>query len=304
MDKTVLNTLGALFTIFMMAFSSCTTSKQDPAFVQAETEWRNQRDEQMKNRSSWLTIAGLYWLSEGENRFGTDAGLPVQLPEGSAPPIAGTFIRTGDRVKIISAEDGILKFDGKIIKEMDLTSDRGGSPDIVELNDLRMWVIQRGDRPAIRLRDFNAPRYKNYHGLTFYPPKQKYKINAEFVPYPEPKKITVGTVVGTEEENISPGYVQFQIDGKEVRLDAFESGPGLKRLFFVFRDGTSGKETYGASRFMTCDVLEDGSVDLNFNRAYNPPCAYTPYATCPLPPPQNVLSVRIEAGEKAYEKGH
>ena len=272
--------------------------------MKAELAWRDVRDQEMKNPSSWLTIAGLYWLKEGENTFGTDAENDIRLPEGAAPAFAGTFILRDGIVKILSTEGIEFKIEGNPTKEKTLNSDETGKPDIVELNDLRMWVIKRGDRLAVRLRDLNAPRYKNYSGLDFFPPQEKYKINAAFIPYPSPKTEILATVVGTEAQMKVPGYIIFKFGGKEYRLDAFETKPESNILFIIFKDGTNGNETYGASRFMNAEILDDGSVDLNFNRAHNPPCAYTPYATCPLPPPQNVLPLRIEAGEKLYGQGH
>jgi uncharacterized protein (DUF1684 family) len=279
---------------------------EDQNFVKEEMEWRAHRDKQMRSSTSWLTIAGLFWLEKGENSFGTNSSNNIKLPEGSAPPVAGTFVLKDGEVKVVAHEGVALKMAGKIIKENALRGDEiyPEEPDVVELNDLRMWVIRRGERSAIRLRDLNAAAYKNYKGLDFYPPNKKFKIEATFVPFSSPKAITIATVIGTEVEMKSPGYVKFMIDEKEFRLDAFVEDAQSKQLFFIFKDETNGKETYGAGRFMTSNVLEDGKVDLNFNRAYNPPCAYTPYATCPLAPEQNWLKVRIEAGEKNYAGGH
>jgi uncharacterized protein (DUF1684 family) len=275
-------------------------------FVKEEVEWRAQRDKQMRSSTSWLTIAGLFWLEEGENSFGTDSSNNIKLPENSASPVAGKFVLKDDKVKVVAHEGVILKVAGKHIEQMMLRGDEvyPEEPDVVELDDLRMWVIRRGERSAIRLRDLNAAAYKNYKGLDFYPPTKKFKIEATFVPFPSPKTITIATVINTEEEMKSPGYVKFVIDGKEFRLDAFAEDAQSKQLFFIFKDETNGDETYGAGRFMTSNVLENGKVDINFNRAYNPPCAYTPYATCPLAPEQNWLKVRIEAGEKNYAGGH
>jgi uncharacterized protein (DUF1684 family) len=279
---------------------------EDQGFVKDEMKWREERDKQMRSSTSWLTIAGLFWLEKGENSFGTDSSNKIKLPEGSAPPVAGTFVLKDDTVKVVAHEGVALKVEGKIIKEKVLRGDEvyPEEPDVVELGDLRMWVIRRGERSAIRLRDLHAVAYKNYKGLDFFPPSEKFKIEAVFVPLPTPKTVTVATVIGTEEEMKSPGYVKFMIDGKEFRLDAFAENAQSKQLFFIFKDETNGKETYGAGRFMTSNVLEDGKVDLNFNRAYNPPCSYTPYATCPLAPEQNWLKIRIEAGEKSYAGGH
>ncbi|MFC2157151.1 DUF1684 domain-containing protein [Acidobacteriota bacterium] len=274
--------------------------KGSEEFIREELEWRSLRDQEMKEPASWLTIAGLFWLEEGESSFGTANSSAIQLPENSSPLTVGKFVRNQDEIKVMTKVDGLIKFNGQFITERVLKSDVSGQPDIIEINDLRLWIIKRAERFAVRLRDLNTPRFKNYTGLDFFPPDPRFKIEADFIAYPDPKTITVATMVGTESDMIAPGYLQFEIDGKHFELEAFEVGSDLKRFFIIFRDGTSGEETYGASRFMTVSKLENGKVDLNFNRAHNPPCAYTPYATCPLPPDKNELEIRITAGEKNY----
>ena len=274
-------------------------------FVKEEMKWRKERDKSMRSRTSWLTIAGLYWLEEGENTFGTDRANKVVLPPGSAPSFCGKFILEEGKVKVAATEGISLTIDNEKIEEKVLTGDDERKPDILELNDLRMWIIKRGELYAIRMRDFNAPSYKKYEGLDFFPPNQKFRIEGDFFPYDEEKIIEVTTVAGTKAEMASPGYVTFVMSGEEWRLEAFKADEKNTRLFIIFKDLTNGEETYEKGRFMETDVLEKGKVDLNFNRAYNPPCNYTPYATCPVPPPEeNWLKVRIEAGEKAYPGGH
>jgi len=290
----------AVAVVYVVLFCA---GQEDPAFVEAEMTWRAERDHAMREETSWLTIAGLFWLEEGENTFGTSADSRIQLPEDSAPESAGAFILKNGGVTAEAAGNTELKIGEEIIRKRKLASDQEGRPDIVALNDLRMWVIVRGGRFAIRMRDLNARAFREYDGLDFFPPRAEYKVVGTLITYDEPKTVSVGTAIGTTTEMTSPGFVSFEIGGKQYRLDAFGS-VASKRLFFVFRDGTSGDETYGASRFMSADILEDGSVDMNFNRAYNPPCAYTHYATCPLPPPQNNLEIRIEAGEKMYPGHH
>lgn len=298
------NSVSCLVLIILVFLLSCDKSSGEAEFTKGELEWRRERDSRMRRPDSWLTIAGLYWLREGGNSFGTDSGNSIVLPEGSAPPFAGRFMLRGSETRVISLSGTGIKYMDSTITEMALRSDAEGKPDIIELNDLKMWVIKRGGRFAIRLRDLNARRYKEYSGLDFFPPRKEYLMQVAFVPFTEPKKVKLVTVVGTEAEMVSPGYVGFRIDDRDLRLDVFETEPGSSSLFIIFKDKTGGTETYGACRFMVADLQEDGNVRLNFNRAYNPPCAYTPYATCPLPPPQNDLPVRIEAGEKRYGKNH
>ena len=294
------------FLFLLLSITFCGKTKDsgegDPAFIQAELEWRNERDQSMRSPTSWLTIAGLFWLSEGRASFGSDPQNIIRLPKGSAPAVAGEFILSDDEVIVVPYPQVSLKIDGKIIKDKVLKSDQSGEADIIKLNDLKMWVIERGGKYAIRLRDFNAPSFKKYRGLHYFLPREKYHISAEFIPYETPKTIILSTVVGIESEMLSPGYVSFELNGKALMLEVFASGPNPKDLFIIFKDETSGESTYEAARFLNATILADGKVDLNFNRAYNPPCAYTAYATCPLPPPQNHLPVKIEAGEKKYKK--
>jgi uncharacterized protein (DUF1684 family) len=274
-------------------------SKEDKKeFFQEESAWRENRDKEMRALTSWLNIAGLFWLDEGVNRFGTSEENSIKLPKGSAPPFAGSFFLDNGTITVTSERGIELRVNCKNNNGSVLKGDDFEKPDVVELNDLRMWVIKRFDRYAIRLRDLNHKPFINYRGLDFFPPKEKYKLVAEFHPFDEPKQVKVGTVIGKNTEMSSLGYVTFKIDGKAYRLDAFSGKP--RTLFFIFGDETNGKETYEGSRFLDAEILESGKVVLNFNRAHNPPCAYTPYATCPLPPPQNQLKISILAGEKAY----
>jgi len=289
---------------FLMAngsFSNTANAIKNEDFDKEEMKWREERDKSMRSPTSWLTIAGLFWLDEGENTFGTDETNKLVLPSGSTPSFCGKFILGDGTVKVMAAEGAGIKIKGEGIDEKILTSDNQGNPDVLELNDLRMWVIKRGRRYAIRMRDPNARAYKEYKGLEFFPPSEKFRIKGNFVPYDKEKTIEITTVAGTKAEMISPGSVFFIMDGKEYSLEAFKENEKNTKLFIVFKDLTNGEKTFAKGRFLTVDVLENGKVDLNFNRAVNPPCNYTPYATCPVPPHKaNWLNVRIEAGEKAY----
>jgi uncharacterized protein (DUF1684 family) len=159
-------------------------------------------------------------------------------------------------------------------------------------------VIERSGRYAVRLKDNESKLRSSFAGMRWFPARESYRVNARFVSYPQPKTLAIPNILGSSYPYPSPGYVVFQIDGTEFRLEpVIEEGD--KELFFIFRDRTAGKETYGAGRFLYTDLPRDGKVELDFNKAENPPCAFTPYATCPLPPRQNVLPVRIEAGELA-----
>ncbi|HXK03676.1 MAG TPA: DUF1684 domain-containing protein [Verrucomicrobiae bacterium] len=243
--------------------------------------WRKQREERLKAPGGWLSVAGLFWLHDGANPFGKDAGNEIVLPDG--PARAGSFVLSGGKVKV--------KMDGA---ERELWPD---SADVATVGRLSLYVIQRGEKFGVRLKDPESEYRRAFHGIDYFPAKPEYKVTAKWVA--EPSHIPILNILGQTEEMQSPGYAVFSLQGTEYRLRPVLETPDAQELFFIFRDQTSGKETYGAGRFLYSQMPQDGRVVLDFNKAYNPPCAFTPYATCPLPPAENRLAVRIEAGEKA-----
>jgi uncharacterized protein (DUF1684 family) len=273
----------------------------DDAFLREEEAWRSQRRARLESETGWLSLVGLHWLAKGENRFGTGAGNDVALPEGTAPAKAGSFFLEDGRVRVHADPGAGLTLDGAPVVDRVLKTDADGAPDALRLGRLHLVVIRRGDRHAIRVRDPMSPARTGFRGLEYFPADPGYRIVAAFTPYDPPKDVPIPTVLGTVETMKAPGRVTFVLDGKEVSLDPVLEDPDAKELFFLFKDATSGKETYGAGRYLYTALPENGKVVLDFNRAYNPPCAFTPYATCPFPPKQNVLPVRVAAGEKAYE---
>ena len=270
-------------------------------------QWRHDREARLRAEGGWLTVTGLFWLREGANGFGSGAANRIVLPNG--PVRAGVFELRGGKVTVrmngtssgqasigaSQAEASNGASQGEALREL-----RPDSDDVAHCGRLSLFVIKRGDRYGIRLKDPQSELLKAFHGLEYFPAREEYRITAKFVA--EPRKIPIANVLGQTEPEDSPGYVVFQVSGREVRLYPVLDEPDSKELSFIFRDLTSGKETYGAGRFLDTELPHDGKVVLDFNKAYNPPCAFTPYATCPLPPKENRLSVRIEAGEKNY--GH
>ncbi len=253
----------------------------DAAYQAEITRWRQAREASLKGH--WLQVAGLFWLHEGTNRFGTGAANDIVLPDG--PARAGSFdLRNG---KVTLSADG---------RARTMAPD---SADTARVGRLSLFVIARGGRFGIRMKDPESRYLREFHGLDYFPLSEAYRITARFVA--EPRKIPILNVLGQTEQSSCPGYVVFRLGGSEYRLYPIQE-PGAKQLFYIFRDQTAGRETYGAGRFLDSDLPRDGHVVLDFNRAYNPPCAFTDYATCPLPPKDNHLAVRIEAGEKKY--GH
>ena len=245
-------------------------------------EWRRARESSLK--ANWLQVAGLFWLREGANRFGTDPASDIVLPAG--PAHAGAFELRGGQVTVTL--DGSTR---------PLRHDSG---DVAKVGRLSLFVIERGGRFGVRMKDPESSYLRNFHALDYFPLGDSWRVTARFVA--EPRKIPILNVLGQTEQSECPGYAVFQVNGKEFRLYPILEEPGAKQLFYIFRDQTSGRETYGAGRFLYSDLPKDGRVLLDFNKAYNPPCAFTDYATCPLPPKENHLPVRIEAGEKKY--GH
>jgi uncharacterized protein (DUF1684 family) len=264
-------------------------------------EWRREREARLSADGGWLSVAGLFWLVEGSNRFGTDRANEIVLPPGSAPPRAGAFELRGGRTTVRLEPAVTARIRDKVVTggPESMRPDTSGSPDVLEMGRLKMHVIQRGDRHGIRLKDAESPRRRAFTGLEWYPIDESWRVRARFVPHPAPRTIPIPNVLGTVEEMPSPGEVVFSIGGRELRLEPVFEEPDAKELWFIFRDATSGRETYGGGRFLYAPLPEAGEVVLDFNKAYSPPCAFTDYATCPLPPKQNRLPVRIEAGEKA-----
>jgi uncharacterized protein (DUF1684 family) len=237
----------------------------------------------LKADDGWLALTGLHWLKEGVNRFGADQASDIVLPGLGSQ--AGTIQVRDKRV--------IVQLSGEKIPR-ELKPDIPGPPDVLALGDLQMRVLLRNQRYALRVHEKTSPARRQFQGLRWYPVKEAYRLTARFVSYPKPRPISIATVLGYSEEMQSPGYAVFRVRGYEWHLQPVLSGD---QLFFIFRDGTSGRATYGAGRYLYADLPKDGQVILDFNKAISPPCAFTSYATCPLPPMQNHLRVRIEAGE-------
>jgi len=191
-----------------------------------------------------------------------------------------------------------VKSQDKPVAELELHSDKGGKPDVLAIGPVSVYVIERGGRHALRVKDSESAQRRSFRGLEWYPVREDLRIRARFTPYDPPKKIPIANVLNTVEPMPSPGYVTFHLGGRQLRLDPVLEEPDAKELFFIFKDTTAGKDTYPAGRFLYAEMPKDGQVVLDFNKAYSPPCAFTSFATCPLPPRQNRLDVRIEAGEK------
>jgi uncharacterized protein (DUF1684 family) len=273
--------------------------RADEAYRAEVQKWRQDREARLKADGGWLTVAGLFWLKEGESRFGSDAGNDFVLPAG-APAKAGSFVFAAGQTTVKLLSGVAATVGGKPVTTAALKSDENGAPDVLSLGPLPMQVIKRGDRYGVRLKDRDSAARKAFTGLRWYDVREDYRVEARFTSYPAPRPIKVPNILGQTEPMPSPGFATFSWGGQEIRLEGVLEDPGATELFFIVRDQTSGKETYPAGRFRYAGLPKQGKIVLDFNKAYNPPCAFTAYATCPLPPPQNWMPVRIEAGERDY----
>jgi uncharacterized protein (DUF1684 family) len=284
-----------------LAFAIALVASAEMSYQTEVEQWRRQREQELKADNGWLTVAGLFWLKEGVNTAGSDASSVVVLPRG--PAKFGEFDFQRGQIIFRPASGLAVNVNGKPAAAVSkLKPDTEGNPDQVQLDGLTMFVIHRGDRYAIRLKDVASKFREQFTGLHWFPVRQDYCVTAKFVAYDQPKLIAIPNVLGETSQMPSPGHVLFTLNGQSLRLDPVVEED---HLFFIFRDETSGKGTYPPGRFLDAELAKGGKVLLDFNKAYNPPCAFTPYATCPLPPKQNRLPVRIEAGEQFFgSSGH
>jgi hypothetical protein len=245
-------------------------------------QWRQDREARLRSDDGWLTVAGLFWLHEGANSFGANAKNDVVLPAG--PAHAGVLELHAGKVAVdLAGNKQVLRPD---------------TDDVAHVDRLQLFIIERSGRYGVRMKDPQSEYRRNFRSLEYFPANPEYRVRARFVE--EPKEMSITNILGQIESDDSPGYAVFTLHGHEYRLRPVYDDPDSKDLFFIFRDLTSEKESYGAGRFLDTPSAKGGKVTLDFNKAYNPPCAFTPYATCPLPPKENRLAVRIEAGEKKY----
>jgi uncharacterized protein (DUF1684 family) len=287
--------------VILTAFSAA-LHPPDAAYLQSFEKWKSELIDDLKQ--NWLPLAGLFWLKPGANTFGSASDNAIILPSG--PAHAGVFNRQGDEVTV-ELEKGV---DAKIGGQQQTTaklypdadSPESNGPTVIELGSLRMHVIKRGERLGIRLKDLNSEAVRKYAGPIFFPLDMNYRVTGTFSPSDGKRTVDVPNVLGDVTPTPIVGEVHFKLNGQGLTLTAL-GGDQAKGLTFVISDLTSKTDTYPGGRFLDSDPVVDGKVVLDFNRAYSPPCAVTPYATCPLAPKENRLQVAIPAGEK-YDRTH
>lgn len=288
------------------AATSAHTSAIDTTWLQELSKWRSQREQELSAPDGWLTLVGLEWLKPGANSFGAASDNAIRI-HSKTPDHIGSLDVSGTTVKLLAPTGGFppeLQVDGKPAVEGQLTTD-GAKPSTMTWHGVTMVVLPRGDRFALRIKDADSRTRTGFRGLKWYAPNASLRVTAKWTPYTPPHIEQIPTIIGTTLNMPAPGVAEFTLHGKVVRLEAVFEGTENDKLFFILRDTTSKTTTYEAARFLHTElpsngVGKPGTLTLDFNELYNPPCAYTPYATCPLPPPQNRLDVAIEAGEQRY----
>ncbi|MEE9167851.1 MAG: DUF1684 domain-containing protein [Candidatus Neomarinimicrobiota bacterium] len=265
--------------------------------------WRNRRIASLKDKNGWLSLAGLFWLEEGKNGFGSDQTNDIIFPAGKAPDFIGSFVLEGKQVRVKVRPDVKVLHEGEPVHDMILQSDENGTPTILSLESLSWYIIKRGEKLAVRLKDSENPRFKQFKGINSYPIDSAWRIPAHFESFEKPNRTRMATILGTVEELTSPGVLVFEIQDKTYQLDVIAE-PEDDQFWVIFGDQTNRDSTYGGGRYLYVDKPEsDSATIIDFNKAYNPPCVFSEFSTCPLPHERNRLPVKIIAGEKNYENG-
>ncbi len=282
------------------------TPAADPALAAERAviaKWRSERVDGLTSDSGWLTLTGLFWFKEGANTFGRAPSNSLVLDNAALAATAGSFVLSGQKVRFIATPGGGVTHDGQAVESLDLAADTSGNPTMLASGALRFYVIERAGHLGLRVRDLDNPHRLGFRGLEYFPISTGWVIDARFERYQPVRHIRIVNILGMEVDMESPGAVVFNKDGREWRLDTVLEDPADKELFIMFADATSGHETYGAGRFLYIPRPAGDAARVDFNEAYNPPCALNEFATCPLPPPQNRLKLAVTAGEKKYAGG-
>ena len=286
--------------IALCSLIACTQQGEAPldvaAWQQEVRNWRQQRLARLTSPTGWLSLRGLFWLKPGVNNFGAAADNDIVFPVESAPAYMGRMV-LADGVVTLEARAGVeITIDGQPVRGATVISDTSSSPVVLEYESLSWFIIRRGEQHGVRLRDANHPAIAAFPGIDSYDLDPAWRIRARFQPYDPPKEVDIENVLGMVSREKVPGQLVFEKNGRMLHLDVLDSGD---QYWIIFSDETSGESTYGAGRYLYVPKGDSlGHIYIDFNRAYNPPCAFTDFATCPLPPAQNHLDIAVAAGEK------
>jgi uncharacterized protein (DUF1684 family) len=277
-------------------------TSQDPATMDVEAATRESEAWRAKHeadyRRDWVTIAGLHFLESGSQTAGSARSNDIVLP-ASAPPVIGRFILANDVVRFEPESGVAVTVESRpVTAPIDLADDGEAKADVLSVGDVRLVVHRSGERKSIRVWDPGGEQARGFLGFTWFPIQMAYRVTGRFIPDAVPREMQVVNTFGDLDTFKTEGVVEFTLHGQTLRLRPFTTRP--KRFYFVFRDASAGQETYEAARFVYSDLRDDGTTILDFNQAYNPPCAFNPYTTCPIPIPENRLGLKVLAGERAY----
>jgi uncharacterized protein (DUF1684 family) len=273
-----------------------------PTYAEQIQKWRHERVERLTKPTGWLSLVGLDWLKDGTNKLGSAPDNDLVIT--SAPAHLGTITLASGKATIELDANSNATIDGASTRTAALLDDTHEKPTTIAFGSTNFYLIQREDKYGLRIKDSEAPTRKNFLGIDYFDIDPSWRIEAKWEAYNPPHEIEESNIIGQTDKVIVPGAAIFERDGKSYRVEPVIETPGDTELFLVFADKTSGKETYGAARFVYTEPPKDGKVIIDFNKAYNPPCAFTPFATCPLPTALNRLKMRVTAGEKKYRGGH
>ena len=293
----VRNALALLVVLVALVACGLSGDPRDPvvsAHEQEALQWQERRLARLTEPFGWLSLVGLEFLQAGHWQLGSDPDNDLVVPAG--PARWGELTVVENRVWFDAAPGSDVRVNGRPFGSIEMQVDGEDGPTLIEATTVQLQLLDRGGRPVLRVRDSQAPTRTGFAGLEYFPFNPDWRIEARWQAHQPGKALLIANVLGELIEEPNPGWAEFEFEGREFGLEAVDSGD---QLFFILADRTSGRETYGLGRFLYSDLPEDGKVILDFNRAYNPPCAFTEYSTCPLPPPENRLDVRIEAGELA-----
>ncbi|MGI8432062.1 MAG: DUF1684 domain-containing protein [Chthoniobacterales bacterium] len=285
-----------LISLFTAGMISALSAAAPSDYVQSIEKWRHDEEADLKKENGWLTVAGLFWLKEGVNTVGPGADYDVRLTDNSKPGKFGE-IDFHEGTAILKVADGVVATcQDQPVTTMTLVSDEKGKPSEIHTGSQMFYFIRREDRFGIRLKDNESKTRLAFKGMKWFPIDESYKVTARLEAFPEPKEIMVPNVLGGHFKMMSPGLLKFELKGKPYSLQPVNEDDGT--LFLIFRDESNETTTYDAGRFLYAEKAVNGETVLDFNKAQNPPCAFTPYATCPLAPDGNTLASAVPAGEK------
>jgi uncharacterized protein (DUF1684 family) len=293
--------IAALAAVLSLRLAAAQDLRHEDARI---ADWRAKRLASLTSETGWLTPIALYWLKQGENSFGRASTQAFVVDDAALAPDTGAFVLKDGRVRYVAHGSKAMSYLGKPVTSLDLKSDADEKPTELVAGKLHFMLIERAGHLGIRVRDSVSPNRLQFKGLEYFPVRADWHIQARFEPYVPERRIPIVNILGMTEEMSSPGAIVFEHEGRTWRLDAILEAPGDRELFVMFSDATSGKQTYGGGRFLYVGLPDADRIEVDFNEAFNPPCAFTDFATCPLPPPQNRLALEVDAGELKYARAH